>query len=79
LLCPEGKVASALSNINQWKIKGKVPTIDRMEKVIDNESTLYNQEETLKNKEVRRQESETRIRITAETQRAQREKSKYLN
>jgi hypothetical protein len=79
LLCPEGKVASALSNINQWKIKGKVPTIDRMEKVIDNESALYNQEETLKNKEVRRQESETRIRITAETQRAQREKSKYLN
>ena len=50
-----------------------------MEKVIDNESALYNQEETLKNKEVRRQESETRIRITAETQRAQREKSKYLN
>ena len=55
LLCPEGKVASALSNINQWKIKGKVPTIDRMEKVIDNESALFNQEETLKNKEVRSQ------------------------
>jgi len=40
LLCPEGKVASALSNINQWKIKGKVPTIDRMEKVIDNGSNM---------------------------------------
>jgi hypothetical protein len=34
---------SALSNINKWKIKGKVPAIDRMEKVIDNEEVVRSQ------------------------------------
>jgi hypothetical protein len=39
-----------------------VPTIDIMEKVIDNENTVKNQEEILK-KRVRRQVSEFRINV----------------